>query len=367
VHLTKEAAEENHIKIESVGKRLLIPTFIAPARVAFNAEAMAHVGSVVPGRVEKINVRLGDTVHEGEELLVVKSVELGEAQSDYLQKRTAVAAATAAVDPVRIAYERGKLLYDQSQGIALAEVQKREADLKAARAALEASIAASTAAGRKLGLLGMNEKAIEQLMKTGELTPIFTVRAPIGGQVIARDVSLGALVTPDKDSLMMIADLGTLWVLADVPEGRLGELKLGAGARLKLAALPAETFAGTVGLIAPALDINTRTVQVRIVVKNDKGLLKPGMYALAAIESGQEKKPEPVVAVPDDVVQLIDGQTVVFIPVAGVENKFKRVDVKTGATVDGWTAILSGLKEGEKIVTEGAFILKAQLAKPAEE
>lgn len=365
VSLTKEAVEEHHITVGTVGKKFLIPTFIAPARVAFNVEAMAHVGSVVPGRVEKINVRLGDVVREGDELLVVKSVELGESQSDFLQKRTAIAAATAAVEPARIAFDRGKALHEQSQGIALAEVQKRQADLKAAEANLNAAVAAATAAERKLGLLGMDAKALENLTKTGELTPLFSVRAPIAGQVIARDASQGALVSPDKDSLLMLADLGSVWVLADVPEGRLAELKIGSVARVKLAALPSESFDGVVGYISPALDTSTRSVQVRIVVKNEKNLLKPGMYAQATIESAQNKKPEPTLAVPDEVVQTIDGQTVVFVP--GEPNKFKRVDVKTGPTVDGWTPILSGLKEGDKIVVDGVFILKAHLAKPAAE
>ena len=97
VKLTVEAIKVAKIRVEPVKKHALAATFTAPARVAFNSEAMAHVGSLVPGRVVDIKVRVGDVVKKGDELLVVESTELGQAQSDYLQKRTDLAVALAAV------------------------------------------------------------------------------------------------------------------------------------------------------------------------------------------------------------------------------------------------------------------------------
>ena len=121
--------------------------------MAFNANAMAHVGSAVKGAWPELNAQVGDEVKKGDVLLVVESPELGEAQSDLLQKRAAADAAGPAVESARSAYERGKQLYEQAKGISLAELQKRETDLKSAQAAQQAAKSAATAAENKLHLL----------------------------------------------------------------------------------------------------------------------------------------------------------------------------------------------------------------------
>src|SRR5262249_35022500 len=141
------------------------PTFTAPARVALKSEAMAHVGCVVSGRVTEIKVKQGDKVKRGDPLLIVESPELGEAQSDYLQKRAAVTTAQSAVEIAQSAYDRGKKLLEESQGIALTEVQKRDGELKAAQGALKAAKSAVTAAENHLHLLGMTQSMVETLAK----------------------------------------------------------------------------------------------------------------------------------------------------------------------------------------------------------
>ena len=364
VKLTRDAIEENHVEATPVGKRVLVPTFAAPARVAFNAEAMARLGAPVAGRVAELKVRLGDEVKAGEELLSVESPDLGEAQSDYLQKQTAAAASKAAAEPLKISAERGRALYEQSQGLSLAEVQKREADLRAGEASAQAAAAAVGAARNKLMLMGMPEAAIGELEKGGKLTPRYAVRTPIEGTVIQFDLTPGALVGPDKDLQVVVADVGKVWVLADVPEASYVQLRKGAAAKVTVAALPGKTFDGKVALVAPSLDPATRTVQARIDVQNSEGALRPGMLAQAEIESPGGG--EPVLAVPSDAVFQVEDEAFVFVPAAGETGKFKRVDVKAGDAVGGWTPIVSGLKEGDKVVTRGAVILKAQLSKPAE-
>lgn len=368
VTLSKEAVEENEIKSEPVGRRVLVPTFEAPARVAFDAEAMARVGAPLAGRVAEFKARLGDAVHKGDELLVVESPDLGEAQSDYLLKRTALEAAQAAVEPAKVSYERGRQLYGQNQGIALAELQKREAEYKAAQAAVRAAEAAAGGARNKLSLRGMNDAAIAALAKTGELTPRYALRTPIDGQVIACDVTLGQLVAPDKDLSLEVADVRRMWVLADVPESEYGNVKVGAKASVTVAALPDERFDGTVKYIAPALDPASRSVQVRLEVANERGLLRPGMLARCRVEEPTPAGAEPILAVPDEAVQRVEDETIVFVPVAGKEGAFAKREIKaSGEPVGGWVPIRDGLKEGEAVVTHGAAILKAQLAKPAAE
>ncbi|HEV8379092.1 MAG TPA: efflux RND transporter periplasmic adaptor subunit [Tepidisphaeraceae bacterium] len=365
VKLSKEAIEENRIKIAPVTRHVLIPSFTVPARVSYNMEAIAHVGAPVPGRVADIKVRLGDLVKPQDELIVVESPDLGEAQSDLLQKRAAAAAAASAVEPAKVSYERGKKLFEQNQGIALADLQKREADFRAAEAAQRAADVAAKAAENKLRLLGMDNAAIAKLIDTGQLTPRYPIRAAIPGQVVERNVTLGALVSADKD-LITIADISVVWVLADVPEAHLADVRAGSKATITLAAIAKHQFSGTISYLSPALDSATRTLQVRIETNNDQGLLKPGMFAQAEIEVATDAKPDPVLAIPDEAVVNIENESVVFIP-SDQEGIFKKVEVKLGPVVGGWRQVLSGLKENDKVVAEGAFILKAHLLKPEEE
>jgi cobalt-zinc-cadmium efflux system membrane fusion protein len=364
VKLTPEAVRRNGIKVEQAKRRELSDTFVVPARLDFNREAMAHVGAAVRGRVVEMNARVGDRVNKGDVLLAVESPELGEAQSDYLQKRTAVRVAEATVEPLKVSYERGKALHDKNEGVALAEVQKREADYRAAVGAVEMAKAAAAAAENRLHLYGVDQAAVDELVKTSEVQPRYAVRAPIGGQVIAREVTLGELVAPEKEALLVLANTDELWVLADVPEAALGQLETGAAAQVVLGAMPDRKLAGKVSHVAPSIDPATRTARVRIVVPNDGGVLRPGMFARAAIAAGGRRS-GPALAVPDEAVQTVEGKPAVFVPVAGEEHTFAKREVEVGEVVGGMVPILAGLKEGEAYVASGSFILKAELGKGA--
>jgi len=368
VKLSADAIERYGIKIDVVSAQALTPMLVAPARVSFNTEAMAHVGAVVKGRAIEIKARVGDTVKKGDELLVVESPELGEAQSDFLQRKTAVSVAESAVDPAKSSAERARTLYDKNQGIALGEVQKRENELKAAQGALKTAQAAFTAAENKLHLLGMSQQAVSALLQSTEIDPRYAIRSPIDGQVIEREVTLGELVAPEKEALLIIANMQTLWVLADVPEARLREIAVGAKARVKIDAVADDAFEGKVSFISLALDPNTRTARVRIEVSNGHNL-KPGMFATVEIAASipTTKPARAVLALPDEAVQTVEGGPAVFVPVAGEENTFAKRAVVVGKSVGGMVPVLEGLKEGERVVTSGSFILKAELGKGSAE
>ncbi|HZK80997.1 MAG TPA: efflux RND transporter periplasmic adaptor subunit, partial [Humisphaera sp.] len=351
------------LRIGKVKTHILTPTFIVPARVAFDADAMARVGSVVSGRVIELKVKRGDLVQKGDELLIVESTDLGEAQSDYLQKTTALAAAVKAVEPTRVSYQRAKDLYEQSQGLSLAELQKREAEFSAAQAMQEAAQGAMSAAGRKLSLLGMSADAIQTMIKSGQVMPRYSVRAPMSGRVIERDAELGQYVSPDKDSLVQLADMGTLWVLADVPEARLPDVVMGAIVRVTVPTGGA-AIRGVVSFIASSVDPATRAAQVRVEVKDAESALKAGMFAQVEIEAATAKdKARAVIAVPEEAIQIINGQTCVFVEDDDEENAFIKRPVAIGQEVNGLVPILSGLKEKEEIVKSGGFYLKAEFAK----
>lgn len=361
VHLTAEAIRHYGIKFEAVKKHVLRQTFVAPARISFNDEAMAHVGSALTGRVVEIKVRLGDQVKKGDELLIIESPELAEAQSDYLLKRTEIDVANVAVEPARQAHDRARTLHEKDQGIALAEVQKREAEWRSATARHSAARGALTAAENKLRILGMNQAAIDKLGQSGEISSRTAIHAPIAGQVIDREVTLGELVNPDRDALLVLADLTTLWVIAEVPEARLADVAVGSASRIQVVSSRQDSLEGKVTYIAPSLNEQTRTVSVRIEVAGSGGL-RAGMFASVEIAAGAQGD-EAVLAIPDQAVQTVEGDPAVFVPVEGEPNTFAKRQVGIGPVIGGMVQVFAGLKEGEKYISVGSFILKAELGK----
>ena len=362
VKLTPEGIRQNGIRIGTIKPQTLTATITVPARVAYDAERMAHVGAVLNGRVKELKVRLGDSVKKGADLVVIDSPALGEAQSEFLQRRTAAEVARPAVELAKSGYERAQQLLEKTQGISVTEVQNRLREYQAAQGELRSAETAFTAARNRLQLLGMTPEQIDTLAKSGIIDPTYVVRAPIDGRVIEREVTLGELVSPDKERLLTLADLGTVWVLADVPEARLGEIAQGAKAQLVVAALGDQPFEGTVSYISPELDPSTRTARVRVEVPNPEAKLRPGMFARAEITAGVAGG-EPVLAVPEEAVQTVEGEPAVFVPVNGEPNTFAKREVGVGPPVGGMVPIFAGLKEGEKYVAAGSFILKAELGK----
>ncbi|MBX3356971.1 MAG: efflux RND transporter periplasmic adaptor subunit [Phycisphaeraceae bacterium] len=375
VVLTSEAIDRYGIAVGEAQLWILRSTFVAPARIAFNTEAMAHVGSLVRGRAVEISARLGDQVKKGDPLVIVESPELGQAQADLLLKRAAVETALPQVELARAAWDRARGLLEHSQGISLTEVQRREAEYKATVAGVKAAEATAVAAENELHLLGMDQSAIDELVASGEVRPRYTVRAAIDGRVVQREITLGELVSPDRESLMVLADTSMLWVLADVPESRLPSIAVGGKAWVSAghaAAGPGEgaaaRFEGQISYVSPLVDPTTRTAQVRIEIPSEAlgaAAIRPGMFAqveiVAAPPDGNE--PPPRVAVPQGAVQQVEGGPAVFVPVPGEPNTFQKRALTVGPTVGGLVPVFAGLVEGEKFAESGSFILKAELGK----
>lgn len=365
VHLSPAALVASSVVLGTAEDHILAPTFRAPAQIAFNREGMAHVGCAVKGRVAEVRARLGDEVKAGDVLLVVESAELARAQSEYLSKKSASATAAPAVELARNAHERAKGLYEKAQGVALAEVQKRESELRAAEAGLAAARAAERAAESELQLLGFGPEKLARLGEGGAVDPRFEVKAPIAGQVIEREVTLGELVGPERDALLVLADTSKLWVLADVPESKSGAVAVGARARVLLGADQDHWCEGVVAFVSPALDPRTRSVRVRIEALDRHPELRPGVFAQAEIAaSGEHAGPSTqVVSVPSDAVRTIEGRTIVFVPVAGEPGTFAARAVVLGRFVGGRVEIVRGLAAGETFVAEHGFVLEAELGK----
>jgi cobalt-zinc-cadmium efflux system membrane fusion protein len=187
---------------------------------------------------------------------------------------------------------------------------------------------------------------------------------------VQREVTLGELVSPDREYLMVLADATKLWVLADVPETRLTQVHVGAQAWISVGSLGepgARRIEGVVTYIPPFVDPTTRTAQVRIEVPVTGPTLRPGMFAQAEIAAADPDAATapPVVAVPEGAIQTVDGGPAVFVPVEGEPGAFQKRAVAVGPAVAGLVPVHSGLAEGERYVSAGTFILKAELGKGA--
>ena len=368
VHLSAEARARYGVVVARAERRAVERRIRVPARVVFNGEAMAHIGTPVRGRIASLSARLGADVKRGDELLVVESLELGEAQSEFLLKRSAAQNAEPQVELANNAVERARKLYESAQGISLADLQKREAELKVAQAAVATARAARVAAENRLHLLGMTQAAIERVATSGEIEPRCAIVAPIDGTVIEREVTLGHWVDPERESLLVLADLSHLWVLADVPEGRLGELALGAAASVVVASAPDHSHEGRVTSIAPQIDPTTRSAQVRIEVAERHAEIRPGVFAEAEIVLLAKSPGAPLpVVIPDEAVQTFEGRSCVFMPVAGEEDTFQPIPIEVGERLDRAVVITAGLDAGQELVVKGAFLLKAELGKSSAE
>jgi len=360
LHLTPDAMQANGVRVEAARPQSLDAAVTYPGRVTFDTERMAHVSVPVSGRVAEVRARLGDSVARGDVLLVVDSVALGQAQSDYLQRRTQVQSAHTALEVSRTAAERAERLLAE-KGISVGEYQRRDGDRRKAEADLQAAEAAERAAADQLRLWGMAPADVERLARSARIEPGYAVRAPIAGQVVERHATLGEVVGPEREAVFLLADTRILWVLADVPESEIQHFTTGQAAAITAPALGGAAVRGTVTFIPPAVDPATRTVPLRIEVSG-KGLpLKAGMFV--EVRFTPAGGPASRLAVPADAVQSVDGQPAVFLELAGEPGAFRPRFIQPGPATGGLVPIAAGLQTGDRVVVAGAFVLKAQYEK----
>jgi len=214
--------------------------------------------------------------------------------------------------------------------------------------------AAALGARQRLQNLGVPEDGIAEIERTRKVPLSLTWRAPRDGVVLERNASEGMKAAPG-DVLFRLADVSTLWVIADVPEYQLGAVRLGAAATIRLRSRPGETFTGQVSKIYPEVTPETRTAKVRIELPNPDGILLPKMYADVDLASGNSSM---VVTVPTNAV--IDTGTRQVVILDKGDGRFEPRDVEIGQQGGGFTEIRSGIAAGDKVVTAANFLIDAE-------
>jgi membrane fusion protein, heavy metal efflux system len=332
--LTKEIVEGAKIAWQPAKKEVLAPTFTLPGEVAADPDKSARLSSPVAGRLTDVRFKEGTSVKKGDVLAVLRIPEIGKVRAAHSAAVAKGAAARANAERLESLVEKGM-------------AAKQEA--VAARAEAEALDAEAKALGEQLSALGMNGAGAGADL---------VLRAPVSGVVVARDAIVGQPVTTDQ-TIASIADLDEVWFLARVFEKDLGKLDVGAPSEVTLNAYPGETFDGTVEYVSRQIDPAARTVTARIRLRNRAEMLRLGLFGTARVVTRSERGGEPTLVVLRSSVIDVAGKTVVFVRVAPEE--FELHEVAIGEAAAGKVRVLSGLREGEDVVTSGAFTIKSVL------
>lgn len=209
------------------------------------------------------------------------------------------------------------------------------------------------AARHRLRLWDMSDAEISQVARTGRAIRAITLRSPVSGVVLKKNALLGARVMPE-DTLYEIADLSSVWVIADVYESEMANLRLGQTAQVTLASAPGRSWSGRVTFVSPVLDVATRTAKVRLEIANPDGVLKPDMYANVELQRGANQ----VLAVPDSAVLQTGTRSVLFV--ARGNGQFEPREVQTGAKGGGFIEIRRGVAAGETVVVDANFLIDSE-------
>ncbi|MBI1745240.1 MAG: efflux RND transporter periplasmic adaptor subunit [Acidobacteria bacterium] len=295
------------------------------------------VNSIAGGRVLDIRARLGDDVRKGQILLVIDSPDLASALADY---RRSVSAERLA----QKAYDRTKALYEH-KAVPLKDVLQVEEDLQRAK------VDKQTATERIRIIGGVPDQP----------SPIIEVKSPVSGTVLEQNTTRGAAIKSldNSPSLFTVADLSRVWVLCDLYENRLPDVKVGDRAEVILNAYQDRTFMARVGHISKLLDPATRTAKVRLELDNSHGLLRPGMFVTARFISREEKARA---VVPMSTIIRLHDKNWVFRWEG--ENRFRRTEVQTGGSLEGGLQeILKGLQAGDQVVENALQFAGAAMQK----
>jgi membrane fusion protein, heavy metal efflux system len=327
------SAPLDFIKVQAVVETAGATSVSLPGRVSFDEDHTQRVASPIDGRAVSLLVKLGDKVRAGQPLIELSSPNVGQLQADAQKAMSDLALAEKATERVH------KL---QAEGaVAEKDVAQAENDLHKAKS----DSGRTTAQLKSLGVSPTDPAVAVAL------------RAQIPGIVVERNVLVGQEVRADQASpLITISSLDTVWVQADAYEQDLSLVAEGDEVTIRVPAYPGEAFAGKVGHIGDVVDPATRTVKIRCLADNKSHRLKPEMFAKVDVLNAAGHK---LILVPSQAV-LNDGDKSIVI-VASEGNVFRARRVEVGPETEGKVRMLSGLRPGEKIVTDGAIFMKREI------
>jgi membrane fusion protein, heavy metal efflux system len=398
VSLSAEALAAAGIEIVSVTERPAIALLRVTGAVEANQQQTQQVTPLVSGRVERVNVVLGDNVRAGAVLAIVSSPEVAEMHGKLHEAETRMELAEQTYKRVQRAENRATVIQAQ------ARLDEAEATLRRTRRLIELGAGAgkdliSAEAGYKTAKADYDyqnnisiNREVQQARSEAEIarvevshlrnslstlgaelgenthgkvahdTSLVALRAPVSGTVTERHINAGAGVEAGK-AILTVSNISTVWVIANVPEAQVNDLRVGTPAEVRSASLAQNVIAGRVTYIDTTLNEETRTGRVRVEIANPGERLKVGMFVEVGFQTGADTAANDETVIPDAAIQRIGDRSVVFVPKEGEAGHFEVRDVELGGSVNGFHRVISGLAPGERVVTKGSFTLKTQLMK----
>lgn len=314
-----------------------------------------RVGVRTDGLVMFVYKGLGDYVQKGQVLARYHADEVREARAQYRTALSDLNRLESAAAQTQRKYDRAQTLFLLKAGSTQQVEEAREEQISA-QSALK---------GGQIVIDRIRDQLEDDLRVPAdpppgtpqEIADDVPILAPASGYIIEKSVTPGKTVQPSTDTFV-IGDLSQVWMLASVRQENLGALHVGQSATVSLQGMSAQHFSGKITNLGEEIDPATRAMQVRIALNNPANRLRPEMLATADIPISQSK---PMLLVPSDAVQQIDGQDVVFVRTA--EDRFVVRPVRIGETAGGKSPVFEGVKAGEQVVVRGSFTLKSQLLK----
>ncbi len=304
-----------------------------PARITVDETHASRVGAALSGRASKVFVELGQPVKAGTALFSVASADLAALQAERAKSKVELETTRVALDRVT-AIVQARALPEKEQIAATQQVKQAEVDYRVAQAKLDSL---------KVTLNSDNE---------------FVVKSPRDGTVVEKNILPGQPIDSGAAStLMLVADLSSVWVVAELFESDGSTVTTGTKARVGVTSLPGVTLQGEVQMVSSVVDPERHSVPVRVRLDNSDGKLKPNTYGRM-----QFLNPPAPGSVQVAATAVVSDGARQYVYVRGADGRFARRDVVTGPTQTGKTLVLSGLKPGETIIQRGAILLDNQIA-----
>lgn len=332
IEISPAIMKEAGILVEPVLKQPMTATVSAPGQVVPAQNSIAHVGTIVPGRVTRFFVSEGSAVARGTALAEIEAFDIGELKGDYLTAR-------ASVDLQRAAVARQERLAGEAIGA------KRV--LEEARTALAHAVAAQRAAEAKLQSLGISLAGISAAGFSSRIT----LRSPIAGVVSHREANLGEFIEVSKD-VFEVVNTSVVWIDAQLPPTAASQIRIGSAGFIHDA--KGERSTGRVIFIAPTVDPESRTVTVRIGAVNSNNRLRPNTFVTTEFERGVTGA---ALVVATSALEQVGADYFVYRQIE--PGHFERIAIQVGERTSERTVVTAGLREGDRVATAGVFYLKS--------
>lgn len=366
------------VKLQSLKKSLT-----ATGEVQADETRAFTVNPPVTGVVNAVLAKQGDIVKAGQVLAIVQSVEVANNLTQLLNERTKI---TSEIARVKTKYsgeltlqnnqvQLNKSAFEREDGLLKEGISARKNYLEAKNAYDSALVRQATLkqqlaeevsllekqlgvtihnAKGQLRIMGIEGSAVEDALRTGEVTSALSIKAPVAGCVIKREITLGERVDPSK-SIFSIVNLSPIWAMVDIYQEQIPKVK--EGQQVLLATPSNERISGRISSVGSVVDTETKTLHVRVIADNPQGILRPGMFVTAEILLGSSS--ETALLVPESAVVTYKDRPYVYMHHIN-EGHFEPSAIGVGTKAGGLVEVTSGLHEGELVVVSGASQLLAQ-------